>query len=284
MMDQEVLLNDLPKWSRWPERLLGLEPWTMPRRTPEKVSEEYNLDKYAKCLRFCLESGALPSPEDVKRLEIGLSNAPLCVSIGDTLVVMPADEVRRRHYSLPSEIMEATIKQAEGVVELGCGYGYNLWNLRTQFPEKIYVGGDFSENAVQIANLLFKVHPNITVKRFDFHEQTYDILDELENVAPAVVFTCHAIEQLASASHTIQVLSTYKDRIKRVVHFEPVYELYGESLLGHMRRRYAQVNDYNQDLLTILKRRSDVRILQVKAEVFGANPFNPTSVIEWEFR
>ena len=46
MMDQEVLLNDLPKWSRWPERLLELESWPMPKRTPEKVSEEYNQDKY----------------------------------------------------------------------------------------------------------------------------------------------------------------------------------------------------------------------------------------------
>jgi hypothetical protein len=50
-----------------------------------------------------------------------------------------------------------------------------------------------------------------------------------------------------------------------------------------MRRRYAELNDYNRDLLSQLQRRSYIRILSIQTNVIGLNPLNPTSVIEWEF-
>jgi len=47
-----VNLNDLPRWSPWPARLLGISPWEAPDRTVEKVDAEYDKDKYAGCLAF----------------------------------------------------------------------------------------------------------------------------------------------------------------------------------------------------------------------------------------
>jgi hypothetical protein len=50
-----------------------------------------------------------------------------------------------------------------------------------------------------------------------------------------------------------------------------------------MRRRYVEANDYNRDLLSALQARSFVRIVETRDDVVGLNPFNPTSVIHWQF-
>ena len=51
-----------------------------------------------------------------------------------------------------------------------------------------------------------------------------------------------------------------------------------------MRRRYIEVNDYNTNLLTVLRDARDagtIQILEERAAVFGANPLLPASVLTW---
>ena len=45
-----------------------------------------------------------------------------------------------------------------------------------------------------------------------------------------------------------------------------------------MRRRYAEVNDYNRNLLTLLKPFKPT----VEQDVLGINPLNSTSKLEWQ--
>ena len=43
-----------------------------------------------------------------------------------------------------------------------------------------------------------------------------------------------------------------------MIHIEPCYEhCEGKTLLGLMRRRYIQVNDYNTNLVTVLREQSE---------------------------
>jgi hypothetical protein len=65
---------------------------------------------------------------------------------------------------------------------------------------------------------------------------------------------------------------------------EPSYEFYDDSLLGLMRRRYIELNDYNRDLFSVLQGREDVRILRLEREVVGWNPFNALTLVHWTFR
>jgi SAM-dependent methyltransferase len=280
-----IPLNELPKWSVWPARLLGLEPWSVPVRTPDKVDKEYDKDKYASCLRFCQERAhEIVTPEDVKKFEIGgdFENT-LCVSQGDNLVAMSTEDVISYQSSLLIETMRSAIEEASVVVELGCGYGSNLWMLQRLFPAKLFVGGDYSANAVQLARILFKTYSRIVIQQFNFYDKQYNLLQHYDHSGPMVIFTSHAIEQLPSALSVLDALGCCRKHVYKVFHFEPVYELYDASLLGMLCRRYTEVNDYNRDLLSALQRCSDIRILQVKANVFGWNPLNPTSIIQWEF-
>ena len=56
-----------------------------------------------------------------------------------------------------------------------------------------------------------------------------------------------------------------------------------EASLGLMCRRHAEINDYNHDLLSVLRSRTDIRIVRLDVDTLGLNPLNPTSVLHWEF-
>ena len=69
------------------------------------------------------------------------------------------------------------------------------------------------------------------------------------------------------------------------MHLEPRYEQCDRhTLLGHLRRRYIQVNDYNTNLVALLHDQQDrglIRILEERPTVFGMNPLLAASVIAW---
>lgn len=274
-------LNDLPKYSQWPTRLLGLESFSTPSRTREKVDKEYDKDKYARCLDFFIRTGRPQDPEQIKRFEFGLEpEDKICISEGENLYLMEIAEARRKYYQILLQNLSPMIEGCYTVVELGAGYGYNLWMLKHQFPNKIFLGGEYSSNAVQLASGLFADGPKVV--RFDFYDShTYGFLADA--TPPVLVFTSHAIEQLPFSRLVFESLEKYQGIVKFVVHFEPVQELHGSSLLGLCRKRYAEINDYNRDILSELMSRSSIRINSVQPNVFGLNPLNSTSIICWEY-
>jgi hypothetical protein len=277
----QIDLNDLPRWSLWPSRLFGLNQWKVPVRTVEKVDQEYDKDKYAKCLAYYINGGGKATPEEVKQFEFG-SKGTVCVSLGNSLMGMSLDEARARFYSLLVNTMRREIEQSASVVELGCGYGYNLWMLKQHFAGKEFRGGEYSSNAVNLASHFFARDSEIEISPFNFYEPSYEVLDTIQQ--PVTVFTVHAVEQLPGTTPFFEALRQYRDKIKAIFHFEPLYEIHDDTLLGLMRKRYNQANDYNRDLLSQLKQRSKlIRLVRMQADVFGLNPLNPTSVIQWEF-
>jgi hypothetical protein len=68
-----------------------------------------------------------------------------------------------------------------------------------------------------------------------------------------------------------------------VLHFEPVRDLRGQGLLGLLRARYAEISDYNRDLLATLRSAPEIEIDRVEYDVIGLNPLYPRSVIQWHF-
>lgn len=276
----EVPLDELPRWSSWPARLLGLAEWVVPVRDSAKVLAEYDADKYARCLAY-LEREPGSGPEDVKTFEFAAEMAPeICVSRRCRLLPLPLQAARELYYELLAETMADSIEASGSVVELGCGYGYNLWRLAQVHPGPVYRGGDYSANAVEIARRLYTDRRDLSVDQFDFYAAHYTLLEGLPE--PVTVFTSHAVEQIPRAGGVVEAILKSAVRINGVFHFEPVLEEVDNSLLGMMRRRYTELNDYNRDLLSELRQRKAVRIRQVERDVLGLNPLNPTWVVHWE--
>jgi hypothetical protein len=79
------------------------------------------------------------------------------------------------------------------------------------------------------------------------------------------------------------VLHRYRERIAAVVTFEPEDELFGGSLLGLMRLRYQQLNDYSADVLRELRARDDVEVETVVPNLIGVNALLPGTLAVWRF-
>lgn len=280
---KRINLQDLPRWSRWPARLLGLSDWKVAARTIEKIDSEYDKDKYASCLTYLESRGGIATPEDVKSFEFGTAgDEPICVSMGNDLYEVSLEDARSRYYALLRDQLGAAIENSSSVVELGAGYGYNLWMLRERFPGKSFVGGEYSTNATKVANLLYSKLDGIAVRPFNFYvPETYEFLAGLE--PPLVIFTSHAMEQLPRSAPLLDNLLPYRDKIASVLHFEPLHESSDSTLLQLLRRRYTELNDYNRDLLSELRARPEIEVVSVIENVYGLNPLNPSSVLRWRF-
>lgn len=280
---QPLSFNDLPKWSSWPARLLGLREWKAPVRDNTKVEQEYNCEKYAACLKHY---ETLPpekrTPEAIRDFQYGgASAAPLVVSKGSELFLAEFREAAESYYRLLIDELRSEIEDADVVIELGCGYGINLWVLAQEFSRPTFLGGEYSSNAVELARRLYQDTPRIRVQEFDFYAPTYTQVSEaVAQGGKVVVFTSHAIEQLPSARHMVEVLAAIP-RLSGVVHLEPLLELHGDTLLGLLRRAYADANDYNRDLYSSVRENPGIELLPVKHDVLGLNCFNPTSVVRW---
>ncbi|MBI4615056.1 MAG: class I SAM-dependent methyltransferase [Planctomycetes bacterium] len=281
---RRIDLDELPRWSAWPGRIIGTTPWTCPRRTIEKIDEEYDKDKYAKALEWYDRAGG--DPEAIMTFEwsvVGGGEHPICVSRGDHLYATTIGAARAAYQDLLHDVLRPAIDEGTTVVELGCGYGYNLWRLSGRMKARRFIGGDYSANAIKLAARLYERNSLVSVRPFNFYDALYQLLEQLEG--PCVVFTSHALEQLPTAAHVIEVLASHIDKRSNVFHFEPVIELQGQDLLSLMRRRYIQINDYNVDLMSVLQRHRElIEIVDTRPNLLGLNPLCATSVVHWKMR
>jgi hypothetical protein len=278
-----IPLQDLPLWSAWPARLLGLAGWNTVVRTLDKIDREYDQDKYAKCLKFYSLDPRRNTPEEVMQFELGMpQDQRMCVSLGNDLFEMTLSEVRDRYYQLLLSNLKILAATSRTIVELGCGYGFNLWYLQSHLTDYAYAGGEYSRNAVDLAGRLYRDNTRLKVARFNYYEpESWRFLEKLE--PPLFVFTSHSIEQLPKAAAFVENIARYRGVIRGVCHFEPVQELYEDHLLGLLQRAYTHANNYNNDLYSMLQDDSRVKIELVHPNVLGMNPLNPTSVIHWTF-
>lgn len=144
------------------------------------------------------------------------------------------------------------------------------------------VCADASPAALETARRLFQDDANASARAFDFYDAaSYEFIASLE--APILVYTSAAIEQLPSAAPLFDGLARYREKISRIIHLEPVYRPQDECLLGMLRRRYIETWDYTRDLKTQIEGREEIRLLREEPNVFGVNPLNPLSLLEWEY-
>ena len=101
--------------------------------------------------------------------------------------------------------------------------------------------------------------------------------------APSTVLLSFVLHQLPSSAVAVETLAAHKDRIACVVSYDIEGSVQDERLLGLMRRRYLELNDYSWDLLDVLGRRDDVTVDVVEPNIIGPNPLLPATLVVWRF-
>jgi hypothetical protein len=280
----EIPLNDLPKWSGWPAKLIGIEDFAAVTRDLNKIHAEYSEDKWQSCADNFEKSNGTANAYDLRVIYYDINSEKRRAAIVNGKLVDASNaDVMAWYDEILTTAMADAVKSAKTIVELGCGMGHMLWVLRKVFPGLQYRGGDYADSAVALAASLYKSTPEISVSKFNFYAPDYDLIEKAEG--PVVVFTSQALEQIPTSAGVVETLSKYKNKISRVFHMEPAYALYDDgSLLGQLRRRYIELNDYNRDLIPTLQSRKDVEILHLEPHIVGWNPFNSLALTEWRFR
>jgi hypothetical protein len=253
--------------NQWARRLLGLSDFKK-KRDVQQIENEYNLDKYARLLDFELSSMEEYKAKEFEQAGLHPVTGKMTISFGDSLFDSSVAEVRNIYYGMIKTMLNKY--SSENICELGCGYGYNL----TLVDKKAY-GGEYSQNAVKLGKKL-----GFDIVEFNYYKPEDYSMIRLDTT----VFTIHSIEQIPDATVIIDSLEKQKSKINYVIHFEPTVIPERSSLLGLMRNKYMELNDYNRNLIEILKNRTDIEILELQADVFGLVPLNTANLIVWRFK
>ena len=275
-------LDQLPKFSKWPARLLGLEPWETKEKTAEEIEREFGQEKWGALLeRYWHNTKA--RLEDVDRWAAGDVGNTLA-SVDEHIVEMTLEESHDAYIAFIANALEQRLP-ASALVELGCGYGSVILGLsrKAAFQDIPYFAADFTSTGPELAGLIAK-EEGITLMTgsADLRKNPVTNLDIPEG---SLIYTAYAAQYVELLTEDfVNGLVALKPSV--VVHIEPVYEHCDVStLLGLLRQRYIEANGYNRNLSTILhhhERLGSLEIIQESVPGFGPNPLLAASVIAWK--
>jgi hypothetical protein len=280
---QELDLNALPKMSAWPSRLLGLTAFADVTRDHAKIQKEYSDDKWQRCHDLLKASDYKLTAHDLRMNNHEFTSGDLrpCL-LNDKLYLARVADIMPLYDALIDKLLRPSLEQTGHLVELGCGPGFIMDMLSRRFPKASFTGGDFADSAIELGKKLYPDPKHISVQKLDFYADSFPVIENTDG--QVTVFTCQALEQIPDCTKTIKTFAKYRDKIKSVVHLEPCYDLYDDTLLGLMRKRYIEMNDYNRNLISTLRNTPDIEIMSCEPCVIGWNPFNALAATEWRFK
>lgn len=294
--------------SPWPARITGKEDWKKKVRDVSAVLAEYDQNWYRPLLKrwesFRTSLDRKPELKDAVAFFRSVDreindeverNSAIYRSRISQYLLSSGEELFAGDLNIATGILNVVMdselerileeSSAESLVELGCGNGkhvfrsLHLQNLRTAR------GGDISPAATLMSTQVAKdVQAEADFFEFNYYEpKTYETITA--GLDKYIVCTCHSIEQIPEVSgHLVESILSLKHKPEFVVHFEPVI-FHDGSEFDRRCQQYAELNNYNQDLLPTLKvaeERGRIRVVRVLSRVWGVSAFNPTSIIVWQ--
>lgn len=283
ILEKEFTIADLPKFSPWPHRLLGLIPFEQKQKLHQELLREFEDEKWGPILRATEKS---PTHATIQEINDSLfSSRPKYQLITINNKIKASTPQKSRDLTLDA-ITQVLLRYlpAESLVELGAGFGDMFVDI-AQHPEfknmKLFAG-EFTESGRKLLNLLCRNSElKCTVGECDFNQNPI-----LNFAIPkqALVFTVTATMYIPKLQNYF-IEKLLESEPKCVVHLEPCYEhLDNSDMLGALCQKYFKLNDYNRNLLSLIKRyesNGNIEILEEKPSVIGPNPFLPLSVIVW---
>lgn len=278
---KRISVDELPRYSSWPARLLGNEAFVVQPKTVNQLIREYDREKYAVLHQYLRKHPKDGMLETISKTRANGKKGPVCFSEGADLYVGTTLQALARRKRCLTRHLKSFLKRGDTVIELGAGIGEMVALLQRVHPKAKYIAGELTSNGRALSKAFSKGRWD-TVP-FNFYDRRWEIFDETASNR-IVVVTSHSLEMLPDASLFIDRLVPYADRIVAVLHIEPVYRPDDMTLLGMLRQRYIEVNHYNRDLQQVLSTDPRVRLDKFAPNVFGMNPLFPESILVWKFR
>lgn len=209
--------------------------------------------------------------------------------------------------TIPRMVASYVSDSTEYVIELGSGWGQNLFDISlicADRPALKYVACEPTHSGRRVTQEIASLAPrlDLTVADFNYYDARYGFLNGRPD---CVVFTCHSIEQISR--FPADAITRLLDRAGPCVgiHWEPLGWQRDPALVEAVRSkefaepiveiadgkvletaaRWSASHGYNLDFLSVLNSLADRRLIEIKLaiyDLFGANPLNPSSLIIWE--
>lgn len=251
------------------------------RRHREMVAAEYDGGHW----KGMLERRPWLSTRDLEGFLEGTDATDRLAKLDGEVFKLPTHEYYRRRIALLQDLLQREAGGANELVEVGCGFGYNLFSLSLDPLWRRLEGLDISSNALAAGSAIAR-HFGLT-PRIDFH--ALDITDPahpgFRRIEGRTVFTFFCIEQVPYAVEKV-VENLLAHRPRRVIHVEPTTERLAVwrplDLLNYL---YVKSVDYQTRLFTLvegLASRGRVRILTDRRSGFSPTIHNEGFVLTWE--
>jgi hypothetical protein len=250
-------------------------------RTQDEVNSEYNLLHWQKILsnKAWLKAKDLPDflapPESTERLR----------KVDNQILRISAQKYYQYRIGALGDLIARHCGDANGIVELGTGYGYNLFSLHLSHPDWTLKGFDISPNGIAAGREIadrFAISDKISLDRIDLTDASDP---NLAAIAGKVVLTYFCIEQIPYDVRKV-IENIIAAKPKRVINIEPTTEL-----LELFRPRdlvslfYIRSVDYQTQLFTTLnelERQGRIRIIARERMPFAPSINNDGFLYCWE--
>jgi hypothetical protein len=205
-------------------------------------------------------------------------------SEGEELIEATASVAHAKYRDLVAGVV-ARYFPATAIAEFGAGYGSIVIDLarRPAYRGVPFFAAELTKSGERMISML-AAHEDVEVVtgRCDL---TATPITDVELPTGTLIYTSFAAQYVPRLGRSF-VDSLVALAPAAVIHIEPCYEHSGgKTLLGLMRRRYIEVNDYNTNLVTILheqRERGVIDIVEERPAIFGSNPLLAASVIVWK--
>jgi SAM-dependent methyltransferase len=240
------------------------------QRDRGKVDAEYHSGHWARVLN----DRAWEKAPDLGGFLTRRNDSQIVAQIDGRARKMTSEDYYRYRLQALADLVRRNLGEQSRLVELGCGFGYNLFALSLAFPDREFRGFDLSANAVEAARQIAR-HFGLSARmRFDVMDLTDGSAAGLAELEGNDVLTYMCLEQIPYDIRRV-VENILSGRPRRVLHVEPTNEMIEWSKpLDWASYVYLKSVDYQTELFRVLEQMSAAG--ELKLEEVGRVGFSPT--------
>ncbi|MDQ7831831.1 MAG: class I SAM-dependent methyltransferase [Desulfovibrionaceae bacterium] len=277
-----IPLEDLPRYSPWPARLLGLSAWRKPVKSEAELYREYEEETFAPYLERARSHYAHSLYREWFAAQTAGTGPSPCHTECGLRLLTPGQQLEVFIDAVQDAL--APHLPAPALCDLGAGTGKILYCLaqRGVTRQTPLLAFEFSPSARELIRHFSRNQGlDMQVHACNFLEPR---ITEAAIPRDAVLFTSFALACVPrDATDFLRALAAFRPRV--VAHFEPCADFFKPDNLQHMMcRRYVEINGYNADIHIAareLEAEGVLRVLATRPNVFGGNPLLPFSTVVW---
>lgn len=250
-------------------------------RTSDVVDSEYNAGTWDKIL----QSKTWLRAPTVEEFLLGSDNAPRLAKVDGQIVRLPTRDYYRYRIGALSELMIRHAGGSASLLELGSGFGYNLFSLSLDPNWRRLRGLDVAPNGIEAGRRIaehFDLADRVSFGRINLTDAGDESFAEVGN---ATIFTYFCIEQIPYSVEAV-VENILKARPCRVINIEPATDMLNlRRPRDLVSRLYLKSMDYQTRLFSYLdeiERNGRIRILARERMAFAATAYNDGNLYVWE--